>query len=154
MKQHMRIDDRSIVTVREFAYPVERVWRMWTEPERIALWFGPDGFSTTTKHFQFSVGGEWAFVMRGPDGTLYPNEVTFQAIEPQKLIHYVKKTPPFFETFVEFQVLGPDSTQITFTQVFGTKEERNSVAVYAEPANAQFMRKLDRAIAAPEKQEY
>lgn len=143
MKQEMRISDRSILTTRVFSHGVRKVWRMWSELPLIERWWGPDGFTTRSERFEFSVGGRWVFVMVGPDGREYPNDVEFVAIDPPRSIHYRHLSIPRFNVYVEFRELDPNRTELTFTQVFASKKERDAVAVYAEPANRQIMDKLD-----------
>ena len=149
MKQEMHVAERSIVTIRKFPFAIERVWRQWTEVRLIERWFGPDGFTTTSDRFEFRVGGFWTFVMHGPDGTDYANEVRFDAIDPPNLIRYTHMGGPHFDTTVKFVEVSAGHTEITFTQVFLSKEERDRVAVYAEPSNQQFMNKLENALRGP-----
>ena len=65
--------DRSFTITRLVDAPRDRVWDAWTTLEHLERWWGPDGFSVTTESFAFEVGGEWVFVMHGPDGVEYPN---------------------------------------------------------------------------------
>ena len=62
--------DREIVISRVIDAPRELVFEAFTEVRHLSRWWGPDGFTTTTKSFEFRVGGEWDFVMHGPDGTV------------------------------------------------------------------------------------
>ena len=61
--------DREIVLTREFDAPRDLVWRAFSEPDQIVRWWGPNGFTTTIKKWDFRVGGEWSHTMHGPDGT-------------------------------------------------------------------------------------
>src|ERR1700730_9629904 len=63
--------DREIVISRVINAPRELVFEAFTEVRHLSRWWGPDGFTTTTRAFEFRVGGEWEFVMHGPDGTDY-----------------------------------------------------------------------------------
>jgi uncharacterized protein YndB with AHSA1/START domain len=51
------------------------VFRAWTDPQHLARWWGPRGFTTTTHSMDVRPGGEWRFVMHGPDGTDYKNKI-------------------------------------------------------------------------------
>ena len=62
--------DREIVISRVISAPRELVFEAFTELRHLSRWWGPDGFTTTTRAFEFRVGGEWDFVMHGPDGTV------------------------------------------------------------------------------------
>src|SRR5215218_7956510 len=60
--------DREIVISRVIDAPRELVFEAFTEVRHLSRWWGPEGFTTTTRAFEFRVGGEWDFVMTGPDG--------------------------------------------------------------------------------------
>lgn len=42
--------DREIVIRRTLDTPPEAVWRAWTDPQQVAQWWGPLGFTTTVLH--------------------------------------------------------------------------------------------------------
>jgi uncharacterized protein YndB with AHSA1/START domain len=78
--------DREIGSTRIFDARRELVWKAWTDPDHLGQWWGPNGFTTTTNKFELRPGGEWLFVMHGPDGTDYRNEITFTAVvEPERI---------------------------------------------------------------------
>lgn len=64
-------NDPEMVITRVVDAPRELVWKVWTEPEHVAKWWGPNGFSTTIEVMDVRPGGEWKHVMRGPDGVNY-----------------------------------------------------------------------------------
>ena len=53
--------DRDVYISRSFAAPREVVWKFWTEPERLAEWFGPTGVHTPLKNIDVDLreGGRW-----------------------------------------------------------------------------------------------
>ena len=56
----MTDDDRSsdsVVIERTFDAPVDLVWRMWTEPEHLSAWYGPDGATVPVAKMDVRVGG-------------------------------------------------------------------------------------------------
>src|SRR6185295_502010 len=63
--------DREIVISRVISAPRGLVFEAFTEVRHLSRWWGPEGFTTTTRAFEFRVGGVWDFVMHGPDGTDY-----------------------------------------------------------------------------------
>ena len=69
--------DREIASTRVFDAPRERVFRAFSDPQVLARWWGPDGFTSTFQEFDFRPGGAWRFVMQGPDGADYRNESEF-----------------------------------------------------------------------------
>ena len=64
--------DREIVIARVIDAPREVVFEAFTEARHLSQWWGPDGFTTTTRSFEFREGGVWDFVMHGPDGNRLP----------------------------------------------------------------------------------
>ena len=57
--------EREIVISRIIGAPRELVFEAFTEVRHLSRWWGPEGFSTTARAFEFRVGGEWDFVMHG-----------------------------------------------------------------------------------------
>ena len=73
-------DPCSIIGSRLLDAPRELVFSVFTGPRHLAQWWGPNGFTTTTRNFDFRPGGEWRFVMHGPDGRNYQNCITYEEI--------------------------------------------------------------------------
>ncbi len=49
--------DREIVMSRVISAPRELVFEAFTQVRHLSRWWGPEGFSTTTRSFEFRVGG-------------------------------------------------------------------------------------------------
>src|SRR3978361_1965254 len=78
--------DREIVISRVINAPRELVFEAFTEVRHLSRWWGPKGFRTTTRAFEFRVGGVWDFVMHGPDGTDYQEWIFWTEIAPPERI--------------------------------------------------------------------
>ncbi|MGE3610373.1 MAG: SRPBCC family protein [Bacteriovoracaceae bacterium] len=74
--------------IRVYDAPAKLVWAMWTEDKHITKWWGPRGFTLTTKSKDMRPGGKWIYTMHGPDGVDYPNITTYHAVEPYKKLVY------------------------------------------------------------------
>lgn len=119
--------ESEIVVRRVFTAPRELVFRAFFDPVTISHWWGPHGFRTTTEKMDAREGGTWLFVMHGPDGTDYKNEIVYREIlEPQRLV-YDHTREPFFHVEVTFEAEG-NNTRLTFRMMFNTPEERQRVA--------------------------
>jgi uncharacterized protein YndB with AHSA1/START domain len=46
--------------------PVEMVWKMWTEPEHVMGWWGPQFYTSPTCKIDLRPGGRYVFCMRAP----------------------------------------------------------------------------------------
>jgi len=114
--------DRELIISKLLNAPVELVWKVWTNPEHIKNWWGPDGFSNTISTMDIKPGGEWNLVMHGPDGTDYKNKSIFKEIVKHKKIVYEHISGPKFLTTIEFEKQG-DKTFLKWHMLFESKEE-------------------------------
>jgi uncharacterized protein YndB with AHSA1/START domain len=122
------VRDREIVVSREVLAPRELVFEAFTEERHLAQWWGPDGFSTTTRAFEFRAGGVWEFVLHGPDGTEYPNWIKWRQIVPPEritLLHgAAADDPEAFESTITFTARG-GVTDVVLHSVFPSGELRD-----------------------------
>lgn len=121
--------DREIVIARVIDAPRELVFEAFTEVRHLSRWWGPDGFTTTTRAFEFRVGGVWDFVMRGPDGTDYPEWISWTEISaPERiaLLHGESQDDP--DAFSSVVTFTPDgaATRVEMRTVFPTKDLRDA----------------------------
>ncbi len=105
--------------------PVELVWEVWTTPEHIAHWWGPNGFTNTIQTMDVQEGGEWKLTMHGPDGTNYPNRSVYKEVVPFKKIVFEHFNPHFFTT-VEFEAIG-QTTKMEWSMLFDSEEMLQTV---------------------------
>jgi len=128
--------DCEIVSSRIFDFPRDRVFRAWTEPELLKLWWGPNGFTNTFHEFNLRPGGDWRFVMHGPNGVDYRNHSVFlEIVKPERLI-FDHVSPPRFQVRATFEDLG-HKTRVTFRMVFTTAEECARIKPIAVGANEE-----------------
>ncbi len=78
--------DLDLELVRELAVSPDRIWRAWTEPDLLRQWWCPKPWTVSRAVIEPRPGGRFMTVMVDPDGSEYPNEGCFLAIEPQRRI--------------------------------------------------------------------
>lgn len=127
---------REIVSSRHFALPREAVFAAFTDPQRLARWWGPAGFRNTFEVFELRPGGHWRFTMHGPDGKDYANRSVFHAVEAPARIVLEHLNAPHFELHI---TLSPEAggTRLGWRMRFDDAATREAVARYAVPANEQ-----------------
>ncbi|HYK60767.1 MAG TPA: SRPBCC domain-containing protein [Bryobacteraceae bacterium] len=77
----------DLVLTRTFDAPRKLVFKAWTDPKHLALWWGPRGFTTEIREMDVKPGGAWRYIMRGPDGHEYPFDgVYVEVVEPERLV--------------------------------------------------------------------
>lgn len=150
---HADTSDREIRISRVFDAPRELVFDAWTDPARIGAWFGPRGFTTTTKRMAVEPGGEWVYVMHGPDGTDYDNWIRYhEVVRPERLVYdhgSTTDTPAHFHVTITF-VERDGKTELTMRSVFPTAEARDLVVKRygAVPGGRQTLDRLAEALGA------
>jgi uncharacterized protein YndB with AHSA1/START domain len=120
--------DREIIVSRTIAGPRRLVFQAYTEVRHLARWWGPDGFTTTTRSFEFRPGGVWDFVMHGPDGTDYPNRIEWlEIVPPERLVFLHGERPDDPRAFVSTVTLveRAGATEVTMRAVFKSKAQRD-----------------------------
>lgn len=126
--------DRTIQVSREFDAPRELVFDAFTDPDKIGQWWGPNGFTTTTKSMEFRVGGEWIFTMHGPDGTDYPNRIMYTEINRPYLIKYDHSgnrpdEEVHFQQTITFEDVN-SQTKVTLNLLFPTLKAKEEAAKF------------------------
>lgn len=95
---------RELVLTRILNAPREKLFRCWTEPELMKLWFCPRPWTTPVIEVDLRVGGSSFVVMRGPDGTEFPNRgVYLEVVENERLVFtdaYVEAWQPSEKPFM------------------------------------------------------
>jgi len=121
--------DREIVGTHIFDAPRDVVWKMWTDRYHVAQWWGPKGFRTTIHQMDVRPGGEWRFIMHGPDGRDYHNRIIFREVKKPELLVYEHSPdkdsePVRFVTTVTLTEEG-EGTRVRVHMLFPTAAERN-----------------------------
>lgn len=118
-----RQEDNQLIYTRVLNAARELVWEVWTQPEHLKEWWGPQGFSLTHKGMELKPGKAWEFVMHG-FGQDYHNNIEYQEVEPPVLLSYRHSDPEgslSFDVVVTFEDLG-SKTLLTMRSVFASAE--------------------------------
>jgi len=113
--------DRELLITRTLNAPVELVWEAFTNPEHVANWWGPNGFTNTIYTMDLRPGGLWELAMHGPDGTNYKNKSIYKEIVVNKKIVFDHFNPDFTTT-IEFEEQG-EQTHLRWHMLFNSVEE-------------------------------
>ena len=113
--------DRELLLTRTLDAPIDLVWEAWTNPQHIAKWWGPNGFTNTITTMDMKPGGEWILTMHSPDGTDYKNKSIFKEVILHKRIVFDHIAPNFTAT-IEFKAQG-EQTHLTWHMLFETVEQ-------------------------------
>jgi uncharacterized protein YndB with AHSA1/START domain len=141
------VNDNEIITSRFIAASPASVFQAYREPERLQRWWGPAGFTNTFHEFNFSSGGRWRYDMRGPDGTVYPNESVFEEVTPERIV--LRHLEPV-HAFTMTMTLAPEGngTRLTWRMVFDSAEEYERVLPFVPRCNEENFDRLEADLSA------
>ncbi len=114
--------DRELILNRTVHAPISLVWEVWTNPNHLKNWWGPDGFSNTITEMNVSPNGHFDLIMHGPDGTDYKNHSIYREVIRHKKIVYEHISGPRFIATIEFTPKG-DQTDLRWHMLFESKEQ-------------------------------
>ena len=85
MNASATIDDtKRLILKRRYKAPRELVWKVWTDPEHVAKWWGPFGPEGTLAEIDAAAGGIFFVAMTAPDGSKHPSRGEIKQIDPPR----------------------------------------------------------------------
>ena len=105
------------------------VWRAMTDPEKLAKWWGPKGFTAPSVDFKPRVGGSFRIAMQPPGGALFHLLGDFREVAPPSRLRYTfmwdPPDPDDRETVVTLSLQDSgEQTEVHLTQGEFTTRER------------------------------
>jgi uncharacterized protein YndB with AHSA1/START domain len=83
-----RPSPQELLFSRVYEAPRQLVFEAWTKPEHIVHWWGPKGFTTTSKEMNVRPSGSWRLIMRAPTGQEFHNRIDYlEVISPERLVY-------------------------------------------------------------------
>ncbi len=123
-------DEFTLAMKREFPAVRAVVFRAFVDPNQLARWFGPKGFTIPSVQFSPHVGERYRIEMQPPDGEHFYLIGDVSEVDPPSRLAFTfvweEPNPDDVETQVGLSLrdLG-ESTEVNFAQgLFKTKERR------------------------------
>ncbi|MDF2436069.1 MAG: hypothetical protein K0Q95_445 [Bacteroidota bacterium] len=138
--------ENTVITSREVKAAIEKAFRSWTDPEYLAKWWGPKGFTNTFHTHDLRPGGKWSFIMHGPDKRDYQNDCEFIKIEKPTFVAWDHLSKPVFQVQTSFEKITNEKTKVIFRMIFQNAEECNSLRAFIEEKNEENFDKLDQVL--------
>jgi len=131
------------VNTRFLAMSRERVWATFANPQALAAWWGPNGFTNTFHAFDFRPGGVWKFTMHGPDGAAYAMDHRFvEIVAPERIV--IRHLQPAHDFTLTITLAKHDGhTALGWRMVFDDPAEAERVSAFVVPANEQNLDRLE-----------
>jgi uncharacterized protein YndB with AHSA1/START domain len=131
---------QEIVMTHVFDAPRDLVFKTYTDPTLIPLWWGPRRLTTTVEKHELRPGGAWRFVQRDADG----NEFAFhgeyrEIVPPERIVGTFEFEGMPGHVLVETVTLEEldGKTQLTATTVFESVEDRDGMVASGMESGAR-----------------
>ncbi|MGY5777919.1 SRPBCC family protein [Rhizobium sp. LEGMi135b] len=146
---------RAIVLTRDIAAPRALLFRLWTEPEHLMRWWGPQTTTASSVSIDLREGGAWRHCILTTEGREYWSHGRYLEIVPSERLVFTfawenqegKPEHPMQAT-VEFHELGektrlvfrkvqlPDDTELKL-QTGGWEQALDKYVAYAEATSRE-----------------
>jgi uncharacterized protein YndB with AHSA1/START domain len=142
----MNNPDTVVSTERVLPFTPQEVFEAFQQPERLAQWWGPKGFTNTFEQFEFKPGGSWVFTMHAPGGASYLNESFFDEVLPNEKIVIRHVCQPHFVLTVALTE-HDGGTHLAWLQQFETIEIATKMRKLSTTANVENLDRLEAVLA-------
>jgi uncharacterized protein YndB with AHSA1/START domain len=92
------LENKTLVIERTFDAPKAKVWRAYSDKDWFTKWWGPEGWETTVKTFDFKPGGQNHYCMKCVD----KNQGEWFGQESWGLMEYGSMSEPDAFTYKDF----------------------------------------------------
>ncbi|CPW41661.1 SRPBCC family protein [Mycobacteroides abscessus] len=126
---------------REIAASPSSIFAAFEDGARLARWWGPDGFTSTFQSFALEPGRMWTFVMHGPDGKDYKNQISVLEVVPSsKIVFHHVSGPRYLLTVTLESTSG--GTTVGWNQEFENPDVGRRLAPILTSANEEVLTRL------------
>lgn len=85
---HKDVEALTMRVEAAFVAPLERVWRLWSDPRQLERWWGPPMYPATVTEHDLEVGGTVRYYMTGPEGDRHYGWWKITSVEPPQLLTF------------------------------------------------------------------
>ncbi|CPS15254.1 SRPBCC domain-containing protein [Mycobacteroides abscessus] len=126
---------------REIEASPSSIFAAFEDEARLARWWGLDGFTSTFQSFALEPGRMWTFVMHGPDGKDYKNQISVLEVVPSSkiVLHHVSG-PRYLLTVTLESTSG--GTTVGWNQEFENPDVGRRLAPILTSANEEVLTRL------------
>lgn len=114
---HQPQEPAQLALQRNYRATPEKIWRAWTDPQALSLWFGSGPGSVTAADIDLRVGGRYRIAFNGADGETHEVSGVYQEVEPHRRLVFSwawKSTPErVSRVSIDLESL-PDGTEMRF----------------------------------------
>lgn len=110
--------------------PVELVWKAWTEPEHLKVWFCPKPWGVNDCEIDLRPGGIFRTTMVSPEGQEFPNTGCYLEVIPNECLVWTSVLGPGFRPSPGADPMDLPMTGIILMQPEGTGTRYTAMALH------------------------
>lgn len=137
---------RAFAHTRMYGVKPSDIFAAIRNADRLARWWGPNGFTNRFESFDFSTGGQWKFLMVGPDGAQYPNSSRFAQIDINRRVVIEHVNNPLFQLHIDLYE-QQDGTLLSWIQRFNEESVARALEHIVKVANEENLGRLGAELA-------
>jgi uncharacterized protein YndB with AHSA1/START domain len=126
----------EFVIKRTFNAPLDRMWRAWTDPEHMAKWWGPKGFSSKIVMLDPRPGGICHYHLQSPQGQEMWSKLLYREIVPKERLVFIVAFSDEAGGITHHPMHEGWPLQILSTITFSEKDGKTTVTVHWVPYEA------------------
>jgi uncharacterized protein YndB with AHSA1/START domain len=126
---------KPFIISRTFDAPRERVWKAWTERERLMQWFGPKGFLMPTAKLDFRPGGSFHYCLQTPEGKEMWGRFAYREIAAPERIVLVNSFSDRDGGVTRHPFAATWPLEMLSTTTFAEKDGKTSITIEWLPIN-------------------
>ncbi|MBK7827134.1 SRPBCC domain-containing protein [Nannocystis sp.] len=126
----------EFVISREFAAPRALVFKVWTEAEHLARWWGPKGFTLGVARLDLRPGGVFHYSMRSPQGHEMWGKFVYDEISPPSRIVFVSSFSDAAGNLTRHPGSATWPLEVRSTLTFSEHQGITTITLRGEPINA------------------
>jgi len=138
----------KIEILNERLFPVDRatLFDAFADPEKLAQWWGPEGFTNRITAFDLKSGGDWLITMIADNGTEYHNHWTFEDVVAGQAIRMTHHEPVHVFTLEMCFADDDQGARLSWRMLFDRTEENEAMEKFMHAANEQNLDRLERLL--------
>ena len=132
----------------ERLFPVSRavLYDAFADPDKLALWWGPEGFSNRITAFDLKPGGVWLITMTADNGAEFHNRWTFEeVVYGHRIAAHHHEPVHVFTLEMEFADEG-SRARLSWRMLFDRTAETELLEKFLHAANEQNFDRLGRML--------
>lgn len=129
-------------------FPVDRatLYDAFADPDKLAAWWGPEGFTNQISAFDLKPGGHWRVTMTADNGTDFHNRWTFDDVVAGEMVLMTHHEPVHVFT-LEMRFAEDDrGARLSWRMLFERTDETEAMEQFLHAANEQNFDRLERLL--------